>query len=153
MRHLYTEEDKQWAKETIIAQCGGHVTEKKAKDINASVLYKKRFGRDIAMGSLISWLIRVEDPDRAQRYEDNYKMNKKLGKAGKNGKSVSKDGTKMFKVLEQANFVLYVFGVGVFGFDSKDEVKDYLLQTKPQAPIRLFENKPVAVKTKVEIEI
>lgn len=59
----------------------------------------------------------------------------------------------LVRVLESANFILYVFPNVILGYDTKEEVREYLEKHKPEQPFRVFVNHHAEVKTSVEVII
>ena len=148
MRVKYTDEDRKWGME-LISRTGDNPTPARLNDIDAVELYHKRFGGGITVTGLSTWLRRMQFPDKQREYDRAYYRKRMMGSGGK----VKDSGNKLLKLLEQSKFILYVFGMGVYGFDTKDEVKEYLIQVKPQNPIRLFTNVPAGIKVNIEVEI
>jgi len=135
----HTDEEKIWAEEVIGRFEDGKIRPKKVEALGLVGEFKKKFGRSVTVTGMNGWLRKIQDP--------------MYGKSWGKGDKKEKVSTSVLKLLEQSKYVLYVFGAGVFGFETKDEVREYLLKKQPKESVRLFENVALAVKYNVEVEL
>lgn len=83
-----------------------------------------------------------------------YHSKKVLGRVSEGGK---KNPLKIIKnivnIFENASVILYIFPDNIVGFDSKEDVKKYLEDNRPQQPFRVFTKHNAEIHTTVKVII
>lgn len=145
-RTKYTEEDVKWAESVIekLKATNEFTYHGVGKYLNE---YEKRFNRRISQVGFQTWLRRIDNPEAQREYDKRYWEKRKLRPMNKK----EKISTNVLKLLEQSKYILCIFDAGVFGFDTKEQVKEYLTKIQSQVPIKLFENIPAEIKVNIEI--
>lgn len=130
-KYRRTDAEYKWGKEEAnkIMAAGMKIGKKAYREFGVFEAYEKKFGKKI------------------QDFQLTYILKKAVGIRGKSKKP------NLTKVMEQAKYILYIFNEGIYGYDTKEEVKSYLAQRVNHVPIRLFENIPAEIKVKVDVVI
>ena len=120
-----SEKEIEWTKEAI-QRLEGKLGVKSITETGLEKEYKKKFGKKITPGGIYSRMLKYRQPGT------------------KRGKSPN-------KLFENSSFVVYLKDLGVFGFDTEDEVKEFLIKSKIIGNVLVF--KKVSVDIKFDIHI
>ena len=127
-----TDAEKQWSLDAI-AKLDGHISVKKITELKMPEECVRLFGRIIGASGLYTRL-RV--------------MAISGGTYVKKGKD-----KKPEQVFEKSQYLVYVQGMGVSGFETEEEVKSFLEKSKILGNVRLFKFVPVTLKYEVQIGV
>jgi len=125
----HPDEEVAWMRNEIKGKEGQKFGRKLIKQLRITERFNHQFGKNMNVDAAWAWLRKLSLGNKCDKKQD------------------------LLKVLEQAKYILYIFNEGVFGYDSKDEVKAALSQKQTQVPVRLFENIPAEIKISVEVLI
>jgi len=131
MKRKYTEEDIKWAKEQMakIRSMGLRITAKGIKDSGVYEEFCKRFNLfEPVPDYLAVWLRRIENPTLKKPY------------------SISKTTA----IFEKSTYIIVV-AQNVMGFETQEEVKEFLSKSQILSGVKLFQSIPIEVKYEVII--
>jgi len=149
----HTPEEVTWIKKKF-KLIGKSFNPNKIDELGLPAEYKKKFGKDILATGLVTWIRTIQHPEiygYAAVLKRKELREKGLIPPKRTTSYATKIPNKLLKTLEQARYILYVFNSNILGFDTKEQVKEYLEQAAPQEPIKLFENVKAEVKHSVDV--
>ena len=128
----HSDEEVIWAKAVITKELDGRVTRRGITEKRLSKRFRVKFGRMLAMEGMYYWFQQVMNPNRGCR-----------------GQNKTKNPTKVF---ERSKFIAHIKNVGMFGFDTEDEVKTFVQTSSIVAGVDLFKRIGVDIEVKVNIK-
>ena len=126
----YSTEEVYWANE-VIERLEGKVGLSRLKKEGILKEYKEKFKQEKSPGAIYNWL-------RILARKKGYSSQKKPAKKKKED------------VFRKSEFLVYVEQGGLFGFDTPDEVKEFIIKSQIVSGVKLF--KRIHLNVKVEIE-
>jgi len=139
--HKYTK-----AEERYILALGkdGH------KDSEIKKRFKKKYGADLSSGKIYRML-------HPKEYKKAYKeyMDRKIIKAEKDIAVTTKPKKKTHKlerVFEKCTYLVYLKDGGVFGYDTIDEVKQFVINSGIIGNVCVFKKAEVKINYNIEIK-
>lgn len=144
-RQQYTEADVAWAKSEI----------KKLKDqgtfkwngiVKSKVVdrYQQRFNRRITESGILAWFTRIDDPMKHRAYDKAYRERRAAGLP------TSARGKNPMVIFQKSSYIILVAGQ-LMGFETEEEVKEFIANSQILGGVRLFVNQPINIKYDVEI--
>lgn len=126
----HTEEDIAWAKDTIANRLNNEVKAKKILQLGLTEEYNKKFNRKITISGLYTWLRVVANPSLRKPYKP-------------------KETKKVFG----ARYVLYVSQNAIYGFETEEEVTNFLKNSLilTGSNLSLYEKKELTINYNIVI--
>jgi hypothetical protein len=128
----HTEEEVVWAKNTIQNKLNNDVKAKKILQLNILNEYTNKFNKKISITGIYTWLRSIQNPELKKR---SY---------------VKKEA----KLVFGAKYLLYVNAETICGFETTDEVKEFLETNIVLSgqKLCLYEKKELDIKYAIEIK-
>lgn len=129
---MHTKEEVEWAKRIIKEKFNGIApTTTQIRKEGIIDEYAIAFHKGLTAGGLNNWMKRV------------------MGQGHPSERR--RKGSKVTDVLQKSNYLLYTTAGGLFGFETKQEIEEFIKNNSMVGGFRVFLNIPVAVSYSVKI--
>lgn len=144
----HTEEELNWAKETI----------KKLPKISAKYIaagdiiseYKRLFNKDLSVAGMYSWLRLENDPSLKKEKRDRaneYQRLKRRGELPQNNAKFLREK----ETFEKSNILTYI-NHNIIGFENEAELKDFLMKSQVIGDnVSVFKRTPIKIEYNITI--
>lgn len=129
----HTEEEKIWARDAIANRLNNEVKNRKIEESGITPEYNAKFGRNITIGGLYTWLRIIQNPDLKH--------------------SASPKKPKETKLVFGAKYILYINNNNICGFETQEEVQEFLKNSMilSTQTISLYEKKDLSIQYDIKI--
>jgi hypothetical protein len=126
-------EEKEWTAHTAkrMTENGEKITHVRVNTMQLVDEYQRKFGKRLTVSGLFNRLWRNANPESHKMIKSKHKRPE--------------------QVFENSQFLVFIKGAGIFGWDTEEEVKASLERGKVLSDISIFKKIPSSVEYKVTI--